>query len=151
MKIAIVLLVFVVYGVWQKNKVHLMASNQFPVTSGPNVDACAQKKMCAIVYLAPWCPACEQVTPMLMTFLKNAQNNPEYGLQVVIGAGRAIGDNENKAKALGLGTIVDNDNLIARALGVTYYPTFIVVDSTRSVKMRDQEAMEWTNKYFSNK
>ncbi|MBA2403362.1 MAG: redoxin domain-containing protein [Bdellovibrionales bacterium] len=150
MKLALILVAFVIFGVWQKNKVRWTASNQLPVSRDPAmVDSCAQKRMCAVVYLAPWCPACQQVTPTLMTFLANAQKSKLFGLQVIIGAGRKAGENEKKANALGMGTMVDNDNKIANALGVTYYPTFIVIDNKRSVTLRDQAAMEWANSQFA--
>ena len=111
---------------------------------------CKGKKMCGLVYLAPWCPACNSVIPQLQIFLKNSVNNKELGLQLVVGAGQAPGDNERKAKEIGENVMVDSHNVYATSLAVSYYPTFLVVDDKKQIKYKDQEAMNWMNENFAN-
>jgi thiol-disulfide isomerase/thioredoxin len=114
------------------------------------VDSCTGKKMCAVIYVAPWCPACETMMPSVLMMAKNAEKNKEYGFQVIVGAGREAGDNARKAELIGYGTLTDDDFKIGKSLGVTYFPSLFVLKSDRTVFIRDQEAMNWMNQNFSN-
>ncbi len=85
-----------------------------------------------------------------MNFLKKSQNHPQYGLQIFVGAGRTPSENETKAQSMGMGTLVDNDGKVKKALAISYYPTFLVIDGDRKVQMRDQEALDWANEHFAS-
>lgn len=127
-----------------KNKLitQKIAQNLVPQSS------CLQKKKCGIIYVAPWCPACNSLIPQLQPFLANAKNNSEYGIQMVVGKGKTQDSNYQKAEEIGHGTKVDADGSIAEALRVTYYPTILVVNEKQVVEMRDQEALSWIQASF---
>lgn len=111
---------------------------------------CKGKKMCGLVYLAPWCPACNSVIPQLQIFLKNSVNNKEFGLQLIMGAEQAPGDNERKAKEIGGYVLIDSHNVYSTSLAISYYPTFLVVDEKKQIVFKDQDAMNWMNENFAN-
>ena len=110
---------------------------------------CLGKKKCGIIYLAPWCPACNSIIPQLKIMLKNAESHPDFGLKIIVGRGRAAGDNFLKAKEIGEKVVVDDDGIYASTLNVTYFPTMLVVDGTNKVELKDQEAMHWLNESFA--
>lgn len=111
---------------------------------------CHGKKMCGLVYLAPWCPACNSVIPQLQIFLKNGQQHKEAGLQIVVGAEQMPGDNARKAKEIGEGVITDENNIYAGSLAISYYPSFFVIDEQKRIIHKDQDAMNWMNENFAN-
>lgn len=111
---------------------------------------CKGKKMCGLVYLAPWCPACNSVIPQLQIFHKNSVYNKELGLQLIMGAEQMSGDNARKAKEIGGNVLVDEHNVYATSLAISYYPTFLVVDEKKQIKYKDQDAMNWMNENFAN-
>lgn len=111
---------------------------------------CKGKKVCGLVYLAPWCPACNSVIPQLQVYLKNSSNNKEAGLQIVVGAEQNRGDNASKAREIGEGVMTDDQKIYAETLAISYYPTFFVVNDKNQIIHKDQDAMNWMNESFSN-
>jgi thiol-disulfide isomerase/thioredoxin len=121
---------------------------EVPVRMLASMDSCHLKKSCAIIYVAPWCGACKQLLPQLTPFFENALKNDQYGIQVVVGAGKSDEDNQREADALGPIAIVDNDKSIARNLQVKYFPSIYVVNSSQKILLRDQDALFWIQKHF---
>lgn len=111
---------------------------------------CKGKKICGLVYLAPWCPACNSVIPQLQIFLKNSAQNKEMGLQLIMGGEQAPGDNERKAKEIGENVLVDSHKVYSTSLAISYYPTFLVIDEKKQIVFKDQDAMNWMNENFAN-
>jgi thiol-disulfide isomerase/thioredoxin len=146
MKIGFLLLILLSFGLWQKNKKPTINTQTLQT-----INVCTGKKLCAIVYIAPWCPACEQMSPILKTFLHKSQSVTEYGFQIIVGDERSPGQNGQKAQSLGDGVMIDGDRSLARSLNITYYPTFYVLDPTGKVLMKDQDAMTWANQHFASK
>ncbi len=81
--------------------------------------------------------------------LKNSETHPDFGLTIIVGRGRAVGDNLLKAKEISEKVVVDDDGIYATNLNVTYFPTMLVVDGTNKVELKDQEAMHWLNESFA--
>lgn len=134
------------------NKYHRQLFHQdilppFTDAKNSNLDPCYGKKMCAVAYVAPWCPACEQLAPIIQGFVKKYSEQSDYGILVIIGAGTAE-ENEKKAKFYESNTLIDQSFKMSESLGVTYYPSFFVVDAYRKVKLKDQEAFNWMQEHF---
>lgn len=72
---------------------------------------CKGKNICGLVYMAPWCPACNSVIPQLQIYLKNSAHHKESGLQIVMGAEQNAGDNARKAKEIGGNVLTDDLNV----------------------------------------
>lgn len=104
---------------------------------------CEGKKLCGIIYLAPWCPACHQYQPMIVSALANFKNNDEHGIQIIMGMEIQIGENERVAREIGADVIIDHDRKYAKMMNISYFPTFLVADQNHKVKMSDAEALEW--------
>ncbi len=111
---------------------------------------CKGKKVCGLVYLAPWCPACNSVIPQLQVYLKNSPNNKEAGLQIIVGAEQYTGENVRKAKEIGEGVMTDDYKVYATTLGISYFPSFFVINEESKIIHKDQDAMNWLNESFSN-
>lgn len=103
---------------------------------------CKGKELCGIVYVAPWCPACHSIEPMLKSALENSKNHV-YGIQVIVGSGKTEEENNQKANDLGEGVIVDNDRRYAKELNIAYFPTVMVVNQQKKVQKEGQEALQW--------
>lgn len=116
------------------------------VASG--TDPCAGKQTCAVVYMAPWCPSCRQEAPQLRDALARASINRKLGLRVVVGQGRSRADDEEMARGLGAGAVVDADGAWHRKLNVQAYPSFFVLDGEQAVILSGNEAYQWVREKF---
>ncbi len=112
---------------------------------------CQKKNGCGVIYVAPWCPACNSMQPQIQQILQKSRENPDYGIVVIVGQGKEARDNFEKAQEIGEGTVTDDDSLYARALKIDRYPTFLVVDSQQKITHRDQAAMGWMNHAFAER
>lgn len=104
---------------------------------------CEGKKLCGIIYLAPWCPACHSYEPMIKSALSDFKTNQEHGIQIIMGFGNQPGENERKASEISPDVIIDKDRSLAKKMNINYFPTFLVVDQNLKVKMTDAEALQW--------
>lgn len=112
-----------------------------PSSAQLKIDPCAGKKTCALVYVAPWCPACKSMASVIRDFGKNKKQNT--GFKVVIGQGRDAGENENALPTYGYNARVDQDDAIFHQLGVTKFPSFYVLDSEGAKIVEDADAYQW--------
>jgi thiol-disulfide isomerase/thioredoxin len=119
-----------------------------PITKTASLGSCVGKKQCAWVYMAPWCPACKQYSFFLSHAVKVAATKPDFGLQIVVGGERRTGDNQAMASELGSQTLIDHDNSIARDQGISYFPTFLVLDEKGRTIMKDKPAFDWVVSTF---
>lgn len=85
---------------------------------------------CLTVYLAPWCPACQQTTPRYLAMRKflAGRGIPVY---VVVGAAE-FGDCLPYARKFGPDTMLDPDS----ELNPPGFPDFIITDSKGSIRSR---------------
>ena len=104
---------------------------------------CLGKKMCAMVYVAPWCPACNGIESDLRMVGNLSANNPEFGVLIIVGGGQTLGENEAKVAELGVAAVTDNQNSYARDLRIRKYPTFLVVNSANKLIHQDGDAIKW--------
>jgi thiol-disulfide isomerase/thioredoxin len=130
-----------VFGVakWKEEQANQRAFER-RIASGE--DSCAGRKFCAVVYMAPWCPACKQIVPRLQRMSKKAVKG-DYGLKVVVGRGRSPEDNEQMAAQFGNFGAVDKDEKVFSDLKVSRYPSFFVLDGEGTVILANQEAYYW--------
>lgn len=110
-------------------------------------DICAEKKFCAVIYVAPWCPACHSMAPQFKNLLARAKTMNDYGVKIVVGQGTQK-QNEAEAASYGAGASTDHDSLVKKALDVREFPSFFVMDKERTVILNGQEAFHWINENF---
>jgi len=144
---------FVIAIIFQANKIkakYFFSGKLPPISSNStgNNDPCFNKNHCAVIYLAPWCSACNQLAPQLIQLLQKANSLHEIGIAVIIGKGRTHEENESYAKKFGVNALVDNDEKIEQALGISYYPTFLIFDKNRKIILKDMDAMNWINSKY---
>lgn len=154
-KLLVFLLIIISFFWWNKHKHSLFAKKVLPPISIENkgknedqitsLDPCQGKKMCALVYIAPWCSACEQIAPYLKQIAAKVRDDNENGFLIVVGAGNEK-ENQEKVSFYESHTIADNDSSISKSLGISYYPTFLVINSDRKIELKDQEAANWIQK-----
>lgn len=109
---------------------------------------CLGKKMCAMVYVAPWCPACHAIQDDLRMLGTTSANHPDYGVVVIVGGGQTPGENDAKVAEFGAVATADNQNTYAHALRIRKYPSFLIVSSTNKVVHEDQAAIKWMDESF---
>jgi thiol-disulfide isomerase/thioredoxin len=94
-------------------------------------DPCFKKEKCVVVYLAPWCPACNASVETLkeMNRLWNA-NDSKYtrGIKVLVGQDTMVKCQE-KADSIGTFAQIDSDDKFSKLYGISGYPTWFVFDA----------------------
>lgn len=110
--------------------------------NAPAKDTCAGKKLCAVAYLAPWCPHCKRVVPELRQKLERAASSSEHGLRVIVGGGEPA-ENQALATSFGAAGLVDENNQIAQQLGVRGYPAFYLIDEKGAVVGSEEDAYRY--------
>lgn len=107
------------------------SGNSVALASSGVPASCVNKKYCVTVFVAPWCPACNQsqVTfKALHAFLPNGR--PDVGFGVVIGDGDSA-QNMSKKRDLGpIDAIIDDSGSIMKSRQIASYPTWIVNDES---------------------
>lgn len=100
--------------------------------------------------MAPWCPACNSMIPQLKVLLDRSQNHQDFGIQVIVGNGKSMIDNQMKAQEIGEKVITDDENgTFAKNLNVTYFPTLFVLDQSAKVIAKDRDALVLMQETFS--
>lgn len=133
---------------WKKDQIDSARATAYQAAAAKQTDPCDGKKFCATIYVAPWCPACKAELPRFRGYLKNAPKQKDYGLKIVVGNGQKPGDNEEMAKQIGAGAVVDNSGQIFQQLKVTKFPSFYILDKDQSVVLADMEAFQWMHEKF---
>ena len=111
-------------------------------------DLCNEKKECAVVYVAPWCPACKSMAPKLREAIEQTKSRKDFGIRVVVGRGSKEENEKEAASFAGVGH-ADQDDSLHDLLGVRAYPSFYVVDKKQKVLHRGQAAFRWLNEKLS--
>ncbi len=106
-------------------------------------NSCAGKKGCVLLYVTPWCPACISMSPMFQQLKAKMENDPEYGMKIIVGRERNAGDNEKMAEKYGKDSLIDSDNKIHDLLKVDRYPTLLLVESSGLITKKHQDAFLW--------
>jgi thiol-disulfide isomerase/thioredoxin len=148
---AILLLCVGIFAYW-KLKVQRPAPGEIANTPAYHelitTESCAGKKSCVLIYVTPWCPACEQMSPFIQKWLAKAKDDPDYGFKVIVGMENARGDNQRLAKRYAPVSVIDHRRKIHDLLGVRYYPTLLMVKTSGEVDARDDKVIEWAmNRY----
>ena len=141
-KLILIAALFLGYHLWQK---HQNSKPNPTAAAMATTDTCATKKLCTIVYVTPWCPACAQVSPILQAWISKTKDHPEYGIKVIVGYGRNAGDNERTAANYGVNSVVDSDLSLANKLNIKYYPTFLLVNPAGTIIKKDQDVVKWAS------
>ena len=95
-------------------------------------DAC--EDTCLIVYLAPWCPACKEIRP---TAVELAEELAGENVDVAFVIGSDSSENcEAYAEGLPGEIHLDPDSSFTKKVNVRSFPTFIVRQGWRTVKMQ---------------
>jgi thiol-disulfide isomerase/thioredoxin len=139
--LAVVILIFAAF-LYRQKIMSWIGPRKIPTTIAQSGN-CSGKNLCAIVYFAPWCPACHHYQPMIKASLESFENNQEHGIQVIMGMETQAGENERVAKEISEQVMIDTDKSLAKQMNITFFPTFLVVDQNRKVIHQDQEALQW--------
>jgi thiol-disulfide isomerase/thioredoxin len=103
--------------------------------AGQGLDPCAGKTSCVVVYVAPWCPNCAAIHPLIQKLASrwNAKDSPEpVGLRVLVGADTPEHCAAHVLK-FGVNGQVDEGERFKKDRGVTAFPTWLVLDSSGNV------------------
>lgn len=111
-------------------------------TAAAAKDSCEGKKVCAVAYLAPWCPHCKRMIPDLKEMLLKAQASSDKGLRVIAGAGEPEA-NQALAAEFGTSGVVDANREIQQKLGVRQFPSFYLLNEKGHLMAGDQAAYQW--------
>ena len=128
----------------KREREHASAVKAYNRSLASQTDNCTDKKFCAVVYLAPWCPSCNQMAPQLRTAVQRAKSKTEFGMKVVVGKG-TFAQNAEEAASFGEAGSADQDDTVHKALGVKQYPSFFVMDKDKTIILSDREAFDWLN------
>lgn len=131
---------------WQKHEARERAREEREYSSAVTSnggDPCTGKKFCALIYLAPWCPACKSQVPLYRDYVEKAKTRGDVGVKVVVGQGRRAGDNEAMAKLFGAAGLVDHDSSYLKKYRVDRFPSLYVLDAERTIILRQEEAFHW--------
>lgn len=109
---------------------------------------CEKKASCALVYVTPWCPACEQLSPLLFQWKEKSLKDPDAGLKIIVGMERNSGDNKKVAERYREHSIIDEDGSLHELLKIKHYPTIILVGKDGVIEKRDQDAIMWAAKKY---
>jgi thiol-disulfide isomerase/thioredoxin len=117
----------------------LFGPRQLPPTAelsgSVSSDPCAGRERCIVVYVAPWCPACEGALPFFNFLYRKVQATDRVGMKVIIGA-----DEQSKLVRMSgkfrAPTFFDEDGSFSRAAGVRAYPSVWVTDGEGGVLRR---------------
>ncbi len=106
-------------------------------------NSCAGKKGCVLLYVTPWCPACISMSPMFQQLKAKMENDPEFGMKVIVGQEKNAGDNEKMAAKYGKDSLIDSDNKIHKILEIDRYPTLLLVESSGLITKKHQDVFLW--------
>lgn len=124
---------------------HLMEMKEIASTK-----TCTDKKQCMVIYITPWCGACERMAPFFEAWVKKIKNDPDYGIQVIVGKGNHPRDNREKAARYGASGIVDFDQSYHESLPIEGYPTMLLLDSEGKIVSEGQTMANWAvNKFMT--
>ncbi len=112
--------------------------------SGPMVfrDPCENREYCVYVYLAPWCPHCQDWLSTLAICRNALKPMDRPGLKVIIGDDKKDAIN-GMAAQVGPPVYLDIDNKFLHALHIHSFPDFIVVDGTQHVVASGEDGNRW--------
>ena len=132
---------FLYYKAGQRSSVAQTKTPEFKELVKTN--SCANKSGCVLLYVAPWCSACLSMSPLFQQLKAKMENDPEYGMKIIVGQERNPGDNARMAKTYGEGVLIDSDNKIHKILEIDRYPTLLLVDSSGLITKKHQDVFLW--------
>lgn len=97
-----------------------------------NTDPCNAAQYCVVVYLAPWCGACQSELPWIGELQNAALSTKGVRFMIVVGS-------DERANLLGMarqlpqGAFLDAKGVYKSSLGVYAFPSFFLVDHERQV------------------
>jgi thiol-disulfide isomerase/thioredoxin len=134
--------------VWLENKNPTNDPLSAANLSAFGFQVCGGKRYCGLIYVAPWCPACKKMSPLYREFLANADRSPDYGIQLVVGAGRTPQQNDEAVASYGKGAVADQSRRVGNYLGIHSFPSYFVLDSNRTVISSGSAALAWMASKF---
>ncbi len=94
-------------------------------------DPCFGKGRCLVVYVAPWCPSCQQASA-LIDALRNRSSNANFGVKIIAGLDEPPALMEY-AKTLGPGTYIDYDKQYFRGINGGGVPAWFLLSEGGNV------------------
>lgn len=105
------------------------------------VENCQSKKTCLIIYVAPWCGACQMFIERQLSPVSDMIAKKEMGMLIVVGADTPEKNSEH-AKKLGALAGTDKNDEFMRKNKIEYFPFFIVTSSGQMTH-HGQHAWDW--------
>ncbi len=103
------------------------APEEIRASLGQSSDPCYQKPRCLIIYVSPWCGACQSEVPFLSEVQSFTYDHPNVGFKVYVGSDQE--ENLRRfASQIRANTFLDIDGSIGRSLGVSSYPSYYWLD-----------------------
>ncbi|MBF0503725.1 MAG: hypothetical protein HQL14_01360 [Candidatus Omnitrophica bacterium] len=97
---------------------------------------------CVYIYLAPWCPHCRELLPVITDYRSSWKADDRPGLKVIVGNGERQAINEMAAR-ISPPVYLDFHDQFLKALHVKYFPYFVIVDRNQSVIASGEDAFHW--------
>jgi hypothetical protein len=115
---------------------------------GGSADPCQARKTCVVMYVAPWCGACQvhvgTTLPLLRAKWGDSPDRP--GLKVVVG-NSDDGRLDEMARRVGDPVFIDRDDQLLRALAVRRFPSFYVLDERLRITHEGDDAVDWLKRH----
>lgn len=92
-------------------------------SNGKERAICEGKKVCLVVYVSPWCPACKGQLPFIKEVDSTVKAYPGFGLEVIIGWDKRSRLLE-MAQSLGVHSLLDDRGSFATAASLSSVPSW---------------------------
>lgn len=93
---------------------------------------CVGKHRCVLVYVAPWCPACQGTIVGIRKLIERYRDSSQIGISVIVGGDRRD-KLESMAEKVGDFAFLDLDDSFAHAASIEGIPAWFVIDDKRKV------------------
>ena len=130
----VVAVIGMIFFLWPSNNEASTAKMAALQTAPEGSTPCAGKARCLVAVVAPWCGACRRSKGFIQQLQEQVGSDPASGMRIVVS-----GDQPDALRRYasefgdGAALIDDEQGSFARSVGVSAFPTFVVLDENGSV------------------
>ena len=103
-----------------------------PADGTSGTDPCLHTERCFLISVAPWCPVCRAVRPLIQLIRDRAKGGGCFGVKIIISSDK-LPALQNEARQLGDNTYLDPRNRFIKESGFNAFPTWVVIDGQGKV------------------